>query len=446
MADQQRAAGPAPEDPAAGPGLSAKPGGPAGSPLGFRRDREYKMIAGVCAGLGRQCDMDPVIFRITLAVLSATGGIGLIFYGLAWLFVPYAQDGENEIRKLLTGRIDGQALTAVLFALVGCGVFLSLLGNGGVLTFGAVLALLLAGAGHWSQHRAAAGPDPVTAPAAPDAPPEAQAPPVPGPYQSWWRDPIVKDGTHTGGTGYLWGPGDSGTPDVTSFVSLDLIGHRPPRRTPPPRPPAPRRLGGWLFLLATAAAAVTTGLTWDTHPLGSSLQAGLAAALIVLGLGIAFSSFLGRTGAGSVLLALVTAALLAATTAVPKNVSTHWADTTWRPTTTAELHPSYTLGTGRGTLDLSALPLAKGTTTVSAEVAVGKLKVIVPATAKVNLDIDVGLGDVQLPGENKKDVDVEPGKHRSLTLTPPSGTTPTATLNLTLQVGVGQAEVTRATP
>ncbi|MET7656870.1 PspC domain-containing protein, partial [Streptomyces sp. NPDC005486] len=26
----------------------------------FRRDREHKVLAGVCAGLGRQCDMDPV--------------------------------------------------------------------------------------------------------------------------------------------------------------------------------------------------------------------------------------------------------------------------------------------------------------------------------------------------------------------------------------------------
>ncbi|WP_143666661.1 PspC domain-containing protein, partial [Streptomyces reticuliscabiei] len=81
-------------------------------PARFRRDRRQKMLGGVCAGLGRTCDMDPVIFRITLAVLSATGGIGLIFYGFAWLFVPYDDEEENEVRKLLTGRVDGQALTA----------------------------------------------------------------------------------------------------------------------------------------------------------------------------------------------------------------------------------------------------------------------------------------------------------------------------------------------
>ncbi|MFB7506757.1 PspC domain-containing protein, partial [Streptomyces broussonetiae] len=87
------------------------------APDRLRRDRRHKMIAGVCAGLGRQTDMDPVIFRITLAVLSATGGIGLIFYGFVWLLVPYEDEEENELRKLLTGRVDGQALAAVLFAL-----------------------------------------------------------------------------------------------------------------------------------------------------------------------------------------------------------------------------------------------------------------------------------------------------------------------------------------
>ena len=160
--------------------------------------------------------MDPVIFRITLAVLSATGGIGLLFYGFAWLFVPYDDEEENEVRKLLTGRVDGQALAAVLFALVGCGVFLTMLHNGGVLTFAVVLSLLLAGAGYWSRQRGAPSPDPLAAQAAADAPPEPQAPPILLTTPSWWRDPIVKDGTHIGGTGYLWGPRDTHDLDVAA--------------------------------------------------------------------------------------------------------------------------------------------------------------------------------------------------------------------------------------
>lgn len=167
-------------------------------PQRFRRDRRYKMLGGVCAGLGRQCDMDPVIFRVGLAVLSAVGGLGLLFYGFVWLLVPFEDEEENEFRKLLTGRVDGPGLAAVLFALVGCGVFLTMLKNGTVLAFATVLSLLLAGAGYWSRRRGAPAPDPLAAQAAADAPPEATAPPVATTYPSWWREPIVKDGTHEG--------------------------------------------------------------------------------------------------------------------------------------------------------------------------------------------------------------------------------------------------------
>ncbi|MGW1779215.1 PspC domain-containing protein [Streptomyces sp. NPDC002143] len=446
----------APPAPGSGSGAPGAPGTPEGAeatgpPPGFRRDREHKMLAGVCAGLGRHCDMDPVIFRITLAVLSATGGIGLIFYGFAWLFVPYADDGQNEVRKLLTGRVDGQALAAVLFALVGCGVFLSMLNNGSVLTFAVVLSLLLAGAGYWSRQRDSSDPDPLAAQAVADAPPEAQAPPVPAAYLSWWRDPIVKDGTHDGGTGYLWGPWDAHGRDITATVRVDLDGHQ--RRPDDIRtaretytgPRGPRWIGGWVFLLAVLAGGLVTRLTWDDHPLGTSLQAGLAAALIVLGGGIAISSFLGRTGAGSVFLAIVTAGLLACTAALPKDIGTHWTNTTWRPTAVAEVRAAYDLGTGEGTLDLSRLDLAKGqTVSTNAEVGAGRLRVIVPPDVIVKLRIDVGLGDVQLPGEDEKDVDVEPGKHKEVTLQPVSGKADAGTIDLDLQVGVGQAEVARA--
>ncbi|MFI1725784.1 PspC domain-containing protein [Streptomyces sp. NPDC020489] len=443
----------------AGPGTPSDAGAegpvPAGAPAPperFRRDRRFKVLAGVCAGLGRQYDMDPVIFRITLAVLSATGGIGLIFYGFAWLFVPYDDEEENEVRKLLTGRVDGQALTAVLFALVGCGVFLTLLNNGGVLTFAVVLSLLLAGAGYWSRRRGAPDTDPLAAQAAADAPPEAKAPPVPAGYPSWWRDPIVKDGTHEGGTGYLWGPRDSRDRDVMAAVNIargTYTEGRVPTRVTHPQPPrnrGPRWIGGWVFLFALLAGGLGTGLTWDGHPLGTSLQTGLACALMVIGLGIALSSFLGRTGAGSIFLAVLTAGLLAGSAALPKDIGTHWVEETWRPVAVADVRQKYDLGTGVGTLDLTKLDVTRGQTlSARAEVGVGKLKVVVPRDATVKVTIDVGVGDIQLPGDNQEDVDVAPGKYKEVTLTPPKGTKSSGTFDLDLQVGVGQAEVSRAT-
>ncbi|MFH9821528.1 PspC domain-containing protein [Streptomyces sp. NPDC017230] len=431
-------------------GVPAGPDVP-GPPHKFQRDRRHKTLAGVCAGLGRQCDMDPVIFRITLAVLSATGGIGLIFYGFAWLFVPYDDEDENEVRKLLTGRVDGHALAAVLFALVGCGVFLTMLNNGGVLTFGVVLSLLLAGAGYWSRQRRAPAPDPLSAQAVADAPPEAQAPPIMFTWPSWWRDPIVKDGTHIGGTGYLWGPPDSEERDIAAAVNIGRGvrgGDRPAaddRRSRHPQPRGPRGIGGWVFLLALLAGFLGTRLTWDEQPLGTSLQTGLACALAVFGIGIAVSAFLGRTGAGSIFLAVITAGLLAGTAAVPKDVGTEWVRTTWEPTTVAGVREQYDIGAGSGTIDLSGLDLAKGqTVTTRADVGLGRIRVVVPQDVTVRLSVEVGVGDIQLPGDDKQDVDVAPGKHKEITLSPTTDGKDAGTLDLDLQVGVGQAEVSRA--
>ncbi|WP_329013956.1 PspC domain-containing protein [Streptomyces sp. NBC_01601] len=455
--------GPPDDAPAAADGQGP---GTAEAPRRFRRDRRHKMIAGVCAGLGRHTDMDPVIFRITLAVLAATGGIGLVFYGFAWLLVPYDDEEENEVRKLLTGRVDGQALAAVLFALIGCGVILTTLRNGGVLTFAVVLSLLLAGAGYWSRHRATTDPDPapsdrpksprghpIAAQAAADAPPETQAPPITYSTPSWWRDPIVKDGTHVGGTGYFWGPGDAYSDHVATSPALEvgiqlpwphsLAGRAPSVKRPRPR--GPRWISGWVFLLALLAGGLGGSRTWETHPLATSLQTGLACALVVFGLGMAVSAFLGRTGGGSAFLALVTALLLAGSAALPSDVTSHWRTTAWRPAATADLRPAYELGSGSATLDLTGLRLTKDqTVSTRAGLGAGLLRVVVPADATAVLSIDVGVGDIRLPGDDRKNVDVRPGRHETADLAPDKGTKEAGVLRIDLHVGVGQVEVSRA--
>jgi hypothetical protein len=200
-----------------------------------------------------------------------------------------------------------------------------------------------------------------------------------------------------------------------------------------------------VFLLALLAGGLGTLLTWDDRALGTSLQTGLACALVVFGVGIAVSSLLGRTGAGSVFLAVLTAALLAASAALPKDIGTQWRRATWAPASVAAVREKYDLGTGVGTLDLSRLGLAGNqTVTTRAVVGVGRLKVVVPREATVTLNIDTGVGDIRLPGDSRKDVDVEPGKHRQVTLTPEAGTKKAATFRLDLEVGVGQVEVDRA--
>jgi hypothetical protein len=110
-----------------------------------------------------------------------------------------------------------------------------------------------------------------------------------------------------------------------------------------------------------------------------------------------------------------------------------------------DVRQDYELGTGVGTLDLTRLDVAKGSTVAAqADVGVGRLVVIVPPGVTVKASIDVGVGDMQLPGDEQSDVDVEPGKHKEITLSPTSDTKKAGTLDLDLRVGIGQAEVRRA--
>ncbi|MGW1881079.1 PspC domain-containing protein [Streptomyces sp. NPDC001970] len=429
-------------------------------PAPLRRAPRQKLVAGVCGGLGRFCDIDPVIFRIAIGVLSVTGGLGLIFYGFAWLLIPLEGEEENEARRALSGRVDGAALAAVLMALLGCALFLSMLGNGGTLAFAALLALAVTGAAVWSQRRTTITPeggplDPATAHAVAEAPPETKAPPTPG-GPSWWRDPIIKDGT-TGpvATGYLWGPPDA-------VVTDGPPPHRTPERgrtdrvpmdwgpanwgvTAAPRPRGPRSIGGLVLLLALVAGGLGTGLTWGGHPLGTSLQFGLACALAVFGLGLAVSSFLGRTGFGTILMTMLTAVLLTGAAALPKDISTEWARTEWQPATVAAVAPRYELGTGVATLDLARVAIpADRTVSTRAELGIGRLHVIVPKDATVKVTAEAGLGEVRLPDDPPNDVDISPAQARTRTLAPPTGTKPAGTLALDLEVGFGQVEVTRA--
>ncbi|MEV6163691.1 PspC domain-containing protein [Streptomyces sp. NPDC052052] len=423
----------------------------------LRRSPRHKVVAGVCDALGRYCDVDPVIFRIVLGVLSVTGGIGLIFYGFAWLLIPLEGEDENEVRRLLSGRVEGASLIAVLFALIGCGLFLSMLSNGGTLAFSAMLSLAVVGFAVWTRNRRTAAPEdpsrPSAAQAVVDAPPEVKAPPTPS-SPSWWRDPIVKDGTSGPvGPGYLWGPPDA-APDGRTARPRGATAQDPfraPRQEAGTRGPV--SIGGLVFVCALIAGSLGAGLGWDSRPLGTSLQIGLACALAVFGLGMLVSAFVGRTGFGTVMLSVLTAALLAGASTLPDDITTQWVRKGWRPASVAAVQPHYALGSGVARLDLSGITVPRGDTVrTGVKVGAGRAVVVVPETVTVTVDARAGLGDITLPvgrsgeasADRVNDVDVNPSRHERTTLAPVPGGKPAGTVELTLEVGIGQVEVTRA--
>lgn len=427
--------------PPAGPGAQPPEARP---PL--RRSKRDKVLAGVCGGLGRYFDLDPVVFRIVLGVLAVTGGVGLIFYGFAWLLLPVEGEDDSEAKKMLTGRVEGATLAAVFAALVGCALFLSMLDNGGLAVFSVLVILALGGASYWSQRRRQSAPPEAQAPAAHSpAPPETKAPPVPG-GPSWWRDPLVKDGTTgpVGATGYLWGPDDA---DDAAEAADDAV-RAPAAAARRPEAPAVRGggIGGRVFVLALLAGAAATASVWEGSTLSHALQIGLASALAVFGLGLAVSSVKGRTGFGTVLLALATAGLLAGASALPREIGTDWKQVEWRPAAVADVRPVYEAGTGLATLDLSRLDVPKGATVpVRASIDAGRLKVIVPREVTAQADVSVRLGDIHLPGESGQYLRIKSGgETRRATLPPAAGTEAGGTIELHLNAGVGQVEVARA--
>jgi phage shock protein PspC (stress-responsive transcriptional regulator) len=462
------------------------PAGTGASPSfwsGFRRDRAHKVLGGVCAGLGRQCGVDPVIFRVVLAVLAVAGGLGLVGYGVAWLVVPFDGEEESEGRRMLAGQVDGPGLAALLSVLVGCGVFLSTLGDGDVLFFSALLLLLTAGAGYWSRRRGGAPGRPASAErATADAPPETLAPPVQVP-PSWWRagEPELTPLEQALGERlYLWGPPEY-APDEGVSLAKDnwpaphgtVWGFEdgeeraePPGPEPPPGPreegpreegpcakrpcrggPRTRRygIGGWTVLAALVAGVAGAASTWDSEPLRSSLVLGLSLALAVFGIGLAAGAFVGRIGGGTLVLALVTCGLLAGSAAIPEDITTRWETAEWRPVSVAGVRPEYRVGTGTASLDLRDVPFGKDDTVhTEAEVKAGRLEVLVPAGTKVELRSDIGFGGLHLPGFAKGRIDGAVDERRSRTLDGREGVPREGTLVLRARVELGELVVTRA--
>ena len=73
------------------------------------RDMQNKKIAGVCAGIARYFDVDPVLVRLIFLVLAISTGIGFIAYVVGWIIMPK----DTELQRLpAAGASYGTAITA----------------------------------------------------------------------------------------------------------------------------------------------------------------------------------------------------------------------------------------------------------------------------------------------------------------------------------------------
>jgi phage shock protein PspC (stress-responsive transcriptional regulator) len=113
------------------------------------RVRDNRIIGGVCGGLGRYFNVDPILFRIGAVALVFAGGAGVLLYLAALLLVPNEEEGavpavpigQGRNRALVIAGVVGLLLIAWPFLLGGgflvavIGIPLALLVGTGVLVW-----------------------------------------------------------------------------------------------------------------------------------------------------------------------------------------------------------------------------------------------------------------------------------------------------------------------
>ncbi len=148
---------------------------PPTDPRRLVRDPDDKVVAGVCAAFGRYTSTDPVLWRVSVAVLALLGGAGLALYALAWLLVPRTGEAQSLAERTLRKPDSSVGVLGVVAAVVVGVVLLGLLdgaGLGALVVIGG-LAYLVA------RERREGPPAPRTGTAVPFAPTSPLPPPAP---------------------------------------------------------------------------------------------------------------------------------------------------------------------------------------------------------------------------------------------------------------------------
>jgi signal transduction histidine kinase len=106
------------------------------------RDQDARVVAGVCAGLGRALGVDPTLVRLLFAMLTLAAGMGIVLYLAAWLLMP-ARAGEG-----VSGARTALGVATIALA---CVTALAGLGLPAFVVFGA--ALIVVGLAFWWRRR-----------------------------------------------------------------------------------------------------------------------------------------------------------------------------------------------------------------------------------------------------------------------------------------------------
>ncbi len=381
----------------------------------LRKGDEDRVLAGVCAGLGRYTGIDPVVWRATFVLTAFAGATGLILYVAAWMLMRDPQGGPATFEQMLDRRIPPRAVPKLLAVGLAVATAFSLVGglqwSTLVLAVPLVLGLLTARSRGVDLRAAfvrlredlrSKEPPPAT-------PSPEPTPAYYNPAQPWASSPhgpvdlavisersseVVEEEGPEGGEG---GPDD----------------HVSPKRDAACRKGAPLAS---LALWTIVAGAVVFGVAsfgwssslWSTQMVTLLFGPGtgvffLAGALAVVGLYSVVGTWAGNPR-GLMALGLSTALVLVLTS-VTDLTQVRIGGQTWRPATVAEAEEEHLLTIGSGTMDLPGLEdLAPGETVdVSLRVGAGVTELILPEDARVAVESRVDLGVVTFGGSEVAD-------------------------------------------
>jgi phage shock protein PspC (stress-responsive transcriptional regulator) len=388
----------------------------------WRRSRSDRMVAGVCGGMARALNVDPVLVRVVMAVLVISGP-GLLFYVAAWVLMPDEGSDRSAAQGLLGDRVrpDHPWLWPVV---IGACVFVAIAMmssfNFGKLIPGPLVVLGLlwlfvfrrkGGRSNWSNRRnwSAHGGNWTGRPVDPDAP-TTSAPTTQ--YQAAPGSPQYQAAPQTGPLPPPAGPSSSATqrpqdrvtepvqPVWTEDDPLGLYVDEPPAATAATRTPAAPPVKGYRGV--KPAIVVLTGLAiaiaWAA---GATTPMMLVIGLITLGLGMLFGGFLGRTLA-LLPIGILLALGIAASTLFP-SIPRDFVDRNFVADTTTKIdatNTKYNFDAGSVHLDLTNATFDKGAKVVVAGV-VGEVVVKLPPNVDAFGTVSTKVGEVDAFGQKQ---------------------------------------------
>ncbi|MET1066084.1 MAG: PspC domain-containing protein [Arthrobacter sp.] len=386
---------------------------------GIHRGRD-RWVGGVASGIAQRFNVDPLIVRGILIVLTIFAGIGVLLYGVAWALLP-EPDGRIHVQEAAAGRwssgMTGALITTVIgFPGLGVGVWgWDRYGFGAfiwtVFWVGGVIYLIYYltqrnksrnGATAMAFSPQTGGqPNPgfppnLATPSTPSMPSTPTAPLAATPYGASGALPRYAEPTVPRPA---WGAPPPSGPTPPSGG-----GFRPEPGGPAPAA-KPRSLGP-----GAPAVAVTAGLALlvgggikaldvaNVIHLGTSSNAVVwASAAAVLGLGILFAGLRGRTSGILGFFAVVALIVSGIFSVLPNGDRFRPQNADWSPASIQQAQGGLDITGGNGTVDLTRLALNPPLGTevvVPIDATASNLTVVIPTTVPVEVRADMTMGNL----------------------------------------------------